>query len=281
MQRMKTPFPPMPVRWLRPMSTAALALLLGCAAPARLPAGWPESLRPLLPADVILLGEQHDAPAHQAMQAAAVQWLVAQGRLSALVLEMAEAGHSTQALPPGADESTVRAALGWDEQWWPWEHYAGAVMAAVRAGVPVFGGNLPRASMASAMNNTALDQLLPAAALADQRSAVREGHCDLLPEAQLPGMVRIQMARDQSMARTLAAAPRAAGQTVLLIAGGGHVLRSRGVPVYLPKNLELKVALAQAGKAQAAIESEADLTPVTAELPPQDACAPLRKLSGR
>lgn len=281
MQRMKTPFPPMPVRWLRPMSTAALALLLGCAAPARLPAGWPESLRPLLPADVILLGEQHDAPAHQAMQAAAVQWLVAQGRLSALVLEMAEAGHSTQALPPSADESTVRAALGWDEQWWPWEHYAGAVMAAVRAGVPVFGGNLPRASMASAMSNTALDQLLPAAALADQRSAVREGHCDLLPEAQLPGMVRIQMARDQSMARTLAAAPRAAGQTVLLIAGGGHVLRSRGVPVYLPKNLELKVALAQAGKAQAAIENEADLTPVTAELPPQDACAPLRKLSGR
>jgi uncharacterized iron-regulated protein len=281
MQRMKTPFPPMPVRWLRPMSTAALALLLGCAAPARLPAGWPESLRPLLPADVILLGEQHDAPAHQAMQAAAVQWLVAQGRLSALVLEMAEAGHSTQALPPSADESTVRAALGWDEQWWPWEHYAGAVMAAVRAGVPVFGGNLPRASMASAMSNTALDQLLPAAALADQRSAVREGHCDLLPEAQLPGMVRIQMARDQSMARTLAAAPRGRGQTVLLIAGGGHVLRSRGVPVYLPKNLEVKVALAQAGQAKTAIESEADLTPVTAELPPQDACAPLRKLSGR
>ncbi|MBK7720335.1 MAG: ChaN family lipoprotein [Simplicispira sp.] len=277
---MKTPFPPMPVRWLRPMSTAALALLLGCAAPARLPAGWPESLRPLLPADVILLGEQHDAPAHQAMQAAAVQWLVAQGRLSALVLEMAEAGHSTQALPPSADESTVRAALGWDEQWWPWEHYAGAVMAAVRAGVPVFGGNLPRASMASAMSNTALDQLLPAAALADQRSAVREGHCDLLPEAQLPGMVRIQMARDQSMARTLAAAPRGRGQTVLLIAGGGHVLRSRGVPVYLPKNLEVKVALAQAGQAKTAIESEADLTPVTAELPPQDACAPLRKLSG-
>lgn len=277
---MKTAFFSTPGRWPRTFLAAALALLFGCAAPARLPEGWPESLAALLPADILLLGEQHDAPAHQAMQAAAVQWLVAQGRLSALVLEMAEAGHSTQALPPSADESTVRAALGWDEQWWPWKHYAGAVMAAVRAGVPVFGGNLPRASMASAMNNTALDQLLPAAALADQRSAVREGHCDLLPEAQLPGMVRIQMARDQSMARTLAAAPRAAGQTVLLIAGGGHVLRSRGVPVYLPKNLELKVALAQAGKAQAAIENEADLTPVTAELPPQDACAPLRKLSG-
>lgn len=278
---MKTVFPPTPAHWLRPVSTVALALLLGCAAPARLPDGWPQSLAALLPADVMLLGEQHDAPAHQAMERTAVQWLAAQGRLSALVMEMAEAGHSTQALPPSADEATVRAALGWDEQWWPWQHYAGAVMAAVRAGVPVFGGNLPRTAMREAMNNTALDQLLPAAALADQFSAVREGHCDLLPEAQLPGMVRIQMARDQSMAHALAAAPRGPGQTVLLIAGGGHVLRSRGVPVYLPKNLEIKVALAQSGKAQAAIENEADLTSVTAELPPQDACAPLRKLPER
>jgi len=277
---MKTAFPPTPAHWLRPVSTVALALLLGCAAPVRLPDGWPQSLAALLPADAMLLGEQHDAPAHQAMERTAVQWLAAQGRLSALVVEMAEAGHSTQALPPGADEATVRAALGWDARWWPWQHYAGAVMAAVRAGVPVFGGNLPRASMASAMNNAALDQLLPAAALADQRRAVREGHCDLLPEAQLPGMVRIQMARDQSMARTLAAAPHGPGQTVLLIAGGGHVLRSRGVPVYLPKNLEVKVVLAQARQAQAAIKNEADLTSVSAELPPQDACAPLRKLSG-
>lgn len=264
-------------RWPHAIAAAVLALLLGCAAPMRLPAGWSESLAALLPANIILLGEQHDAPAHQAMEAAAVQWLVAQGRLSALVLEMAEAGHSTAALPADADEPSVRAALAWDERLWPWQPYQGAVMAAVRARVPVFGGNLPRAALRTAMQDEALDTALPPAARSAQLRAVREGHCDLLPEAQLPGMVRIQMARDQSMARTLAAAPRAPGQTVLLIAGAGHVLRSRGVPKYLPRNLEVKVALAQSGKAQPAIEIEADLAPVTAELPPQDACAPLRK----
>ena len=280
MQPMKTAFFSTPGRWPRTFLAAALALLFGCAAPARLPEGWPESLAALLPADILLLGEQHDAPAHQAMQAAAVQWLVAQDRLSALVLEMAEAGHSTAALPTDAAEAAVRTALSWDERLWPWQPYAGAVMAAVRAGVPVLGGNLPRTAMRAAMQDGALDAALPPAARSAQLQAVREGHCDLLPEAQLPGMVRIQIARDQSMARTLATAPRGPGRTVLLIAGGGHVLRSRGVPVYLPKNLEVKMALAQSGRAQAAIENEAHLAPVTKELPPQDACAPLRNLSG-
>ncbi|MGB4927678.1 MAG: hypothetical protein WBP25_14460, partial [Giesbergeria sp.] len=77
---MKTAFFSTPGRWPRTFLAAALALLFGCAAPARLPEGWPESLAALLPADILLLGEQHDAPAHQAMQAAAVQWLVAQDR---------------------------------------------------------------------------------------------------------------------------------------------------------------------------------------------------------
>jgi uncharacterized iron-regulated protein len=261
----------------RAAMAALLALVLaGCAAPARLPPGWPQSLAALLPADAILLGEQHDAAEHQALQAAAVQWLAVQGRLSALVLEMAEAGHGTAHLPAEAQEAAVRAALAWDERQWPWKPYSAAVMAAVRAGVPVLGGNLPRSAMRAAMLDEALDAALPPAARSAQLEAVREGHCDLLPETQLPGMVRIQIARDQSMARTLAAAPRAAGQTALLIAGGGHVLRSRGVPAHLPENFRSKVVLAQAGQTQAAIENEADAAPVTAPLPAHDACAGLR-----
>ena len=271
--RLRTRFP-----GRMPLLAALLATLAGCAAPALLPSGWPESLAKLLPADVLLLGEQHDAPAHQAMERTAVQWLAARGRLSAVVLEMAESGHSTAALAPGADEGAVRAALGWDERVWPWRTYAPAVMAAVRTGVPVLGGNLPRSTMKAAMQDAALDSALAPTAYAAQLQAVREGHCDLLPETQLPGMVRIQIARDQSMARTVLAAPRGPGQTVLLIAGSGHVLRSRGVPVYLPKNFESKVALGQSGKAQTAIESEADLAVVTAERPVEDVCAPLRAL---
>lgn len=260
----------------RRLLALTVLLLAGCAAPARLPPAWPGSLAQLLPADVLLLGEQHDAPAHQAMERAAVQWLAASGHLSALVIEMADAGRSTAGLAPGAGAAEVRAALGWDERLWPWERYAGVVLAAVRAGVPVLGGNLPRAAMRGAMQDTALDAALAPGAHAAQLHAVREGHCGLLPEAQLPGMVRIQIARDQSMARTVAAAPRAPGQVVLLVAGGGHVLRSRGVPVHLPKDLRQKVVVAHAGVSDAAIDTEADMRAATAALPAHDACAPLR-----
>ncbi len=265
-----------PRRWPCAFFAAALALLLGCAGAAKLPEGWPETLAQLLPADVILFGELHDVPAHQAMERSAVEWLSGQGKLSALVVEMAEAGQSTALLSANADEAAVRAALAWDERLWPWQHYAGAVMAAVRAGVPVLGGNLPRAAMPAVMRDAALDGALQPSARSAQLQAVRDGHCGLLPEAQLPGMVRIQIARDQSMARSVASAPRGPGQTVLLIAGGGHVLRSRGVPIHLPKNLTSKVVLTQVEQAQEAMKKEADLTPVTASNPQRDDCASLR-----
>ncbi|MFN3830549.1 MAG: ChaN family lipoprotein, partial [Tepidimonas ignava] len=87
----------------------------------------------------LLLGEQHDADAHQALQAAVVQVLAEQGRLAALVLEMAERGQNTRALAPNAPQAAVQAALQWNDRGWPWRRYGPVVMTAVRAGVPVLG----------------------------------------------------------------------------------------------------------------------------------------------
>ena len=251
------------------------ALLAGCAAPEpdRLPA---RTQQDLLPTDVLLLGEQHDAPEHQALQQATVQWLVGRGELAALVLEMAERGRSTAALPADASERAVQSALRWSDAAWPWASYGPVAMAAVRAGVPVLGGNLPRKALSSATTDAALDARLPPEAWQRQQDAVREGHCGLLPEKMLPGMVRVQIARDISMAQTAAQAHRP-GKVVLLVAGNGHVLRSLGVPLHLPANLRSKVVAAQAGSAQAAIESEADWVQLTSPLPPSDACAELRE----
>ena len=55
------------------------------------------------PPALLLLGEQHDAAAHQQWQAQTVQWLAQRQQLAALVLEMAEAGHSTQGLAATAN----------------------------------------------------------------------------------------------------------------------------------------------------------------------------------
>lgn len=185
---------------------------------------------------MLLLGEQHDAPDHQRRHHDKVTELTRQQRLAALAVEMAEQGRSTADLPRGADEAAVRAALGWQEEAWPWPAYAPAIMAAVRAGVPVLGANLPRTAMRAAMADESLDALLPPEALGRQREAIRAGHCDLIPPDRLAPMARIQIARDKAMAQTLVQAARP-GATAVLLAGSGHVEPDLGVPRHLPAGL--------------------------------------------
>lgn len=276
-------------RPLLPAAALSLALLgaAGCATPAPLGAAAQARLATLLPADALLLGEQHDAPAHQQLQRQAVQWLAARGELAALALEMAEQGRSTAGLPRDASEADVQHALAWRDAGWPWQTYRPVVMAAVRAGVPVLGANLPTARQRDAMRDAALDARLPPAALAEQQQRVRDGHCGLLPESQIGPMTRVQIARDIAMADTVRAA-RQPGRTVLLVAGNGHVHRALGVPLHLPPDLTTKVLSAQSGQAQAAIDSEvtdtlpahtsgADLLWPTPPVPPRDYCAELRR----
>jgi uncharacterized iron-regulated protein len=269
--------------------TAGCAALLaaGCAGmPGSAPqqpraASLPDRLQALLPADVLLLGEQHDAPDHQRLQREAVQWLAARGELAAVVMEMAEAGHSTAGLARNATPEAARAALQWNDAAWPWAAYGPVVMAAVAAGVPVLGGNLPRSELRAAMGHAAWDGHLPPAALQRQHAALRDGHCGLLPPSQIAPMARAQIARDASLARTARQALRP-GQTVLLVAGGGHVLRTLGVPTHWPAEIRSKVVLAQAGQALAAIKSDVlkgdvDAVLETPAIEAQDHCAALRK----
>lgn len=208
--------------------TVALVTLLlaGCAAP------------PGAPPDVLLLGEQHDAPEHQQLHHQAIQDLALQGRLAAVALEMAEQGASTAGLPPDAPESAVRAALRWDDNAWPWQAYGPAVMVAIAAGVPVVGANLPRPSLRAVMADATLDNLLAEPALKAQQQAVRVGHCGLLPETQIGPMTRVQIARDRAMAQTLAQAT-VAGKTAVLLAGAAHVDPALGVPQHLPSSLRV------------------------------------------
>jgi uncharacterized iron-regulated protein len=217
--------------------SACAAALLATACTVSLP------MPPLVagdgvPLDVLLLGEQHDAPDHQAMHRRVVQELADQHRLAAVVLEMVEHGRSTAGMPRDASPAQVREALGWAGAGWPWEPYQPAVMAAVAAGVPVLGGNLSRTELRAAMSDTSLDALLPGPALKAQQQAIRHGHCDLLPETQIAPMTRMQIAKDRAMAQALQQAVKP-GQTVVLLAGGRHVDRQLGVPQHLERGLRM------------------------------------------
>ena len=215
------------------IAAISLTLLCACASPLN------GSDIAHLDTALLLLGEQHDEPSHHRLERELVQALAGRGVLAALALEMVDSGASTAGLAPQASVAEVKRALHWGDGGWPWVDYGPAVMAAVAAGVPVFGANLQRGRLRSAMADASLDGMLPGPAIKAQQQAIREGHCGLLPESQIAPMTRMQIARDRNMAETLAglAVP---GKTVLLIAGAGHVDPEVGVPRHLPAGIASK-----------------------------------------
>ena len=260
----------------RPLLVALLATLLLLPACTVTGSDVRQRVDALLPADVILVGEQHDADDHQRIQRAVVLELAQRGQLAALALEMAQEGTSTTGLATHASEAEVQAALQWNDAGWPWHRYGPVVMAAVGQGVPVLGANLRRDAMRAAMANTALDTHLAPDRLEQQRADIRAGHCMLLPESQIAPMTRIQIARDAAMAATVHAA-RQPGKTVVLVAGGGHVRRDLGVPTHLAPATRVRVLLAVAGGQGAYERTVTDMVWPTPVMAPRDHCADLRR----
>ena len=269
------------------IGAAVLAALAACASPPEAPvlhnltgaalAQTTARLDALLPADVLLLGEQHDATAHQQIHGQVIALLAQRGLLGAVALEMADTGATTAALHPSSTELQVQSALKWNDRGWPWKAYGPAVMTAVRAGVPVIGANLPREAMRNVMGDAKLDNQLPGPALKAQQQLIRTGHCDLLPESQVTPMTRIQIAKDISMASNIAkvALP---GKVVVLLAGSGHVDRQLGVPQHLASTVNTKAVRLRAGDAAPGDSAESfDAVWVTPALPDKDYCAEFKE----
>ena len=269
------------------IGAAVLAALAACASPPEAPvlhnltgaalAQTTARLDALLPADVLLLGEQHDATAHQQIHGQVIALLAQRGLLGAVALEMADAGATTAALHPSSTELQVQSALKWNDRGWPWKAYGPAVMTAVRAGVPVIGANLPREAMRNVMGDAKLDNQLPGPALKAQQQLIRIGHCNLLPEDQIALMTRIQIAKDISMASNIVkvALP---GKVVVLLAGSGHVDRQLGVPQHLASTVNTKAVRLRAGDAAMGDSAESfDAVWVTPALPDKDYCAEFKE----
>ena len=253
-----------------------LSLLFATSAWAQGP--WRAQIQTLPRADMVLLGEQHDASEHQALARLSVEVLAASQRLSALVLEMADGGFSTEGLSVQATEAMVRERLQWNDAGWPWLRYGPVVMQAVRAGVPVVGANVPRSAMGAVMRDARYDDKVPGAILAGHRQRMRDGHCGLLPESQVPAMARIQIARDEQLAQTASQWVRD-GQTVLLLAGAEHVKKDRGIPLLMAPNSAqtLSVVWMQAATSKVEDPMLADVVWQTPPVPYKDHCADLAK----
>jgi uncharacterized iron-regulated protein len=205
----------------------------------------------------VLLGESHENPDHHRLQARLLRVAAQDAAPPAVVLEMLRADQqpaleaAESAEPPTLE--AIEAATDWDRSGWPpFALYAPIFSVALELHLPLVAGNLSAEERSLVVSGEplpaperarlGLDEPLPRRLEQSLVRELRDAHCGLLPESELPRMVRMQRAWDAALAQALLAAPEgeaqdpgadvagAEGARAVLIAGAGHVRRDRGVP---------------------------------------------------
>ncbi|TDF86234.1 ChaN family lipoprotein [Pseudomonas sp. H9] len=231
----------------------------------------------------VLVGEQHDNPDHHAVQLWLLRALASQRPQGSLLMEMlnpdqqAKVDAAQAASRAGNPPSDAFQALAWQANW-DWSVYGAIVTYALRQPYPLLSANLNRAQIMQiykqrpVLEGAASTRPEVQATLLDD---IRESHCGLLPESQMPAMLAVQQQRDRRMAESLLAAPTPA----VLLAGAFHVRKDLGVPLHLndlgAAEGNQVLILAEVGKAVSA--ESADYVWYTAAQPTQDHCAKLRR----
>ena len=236
---------------------------------------------PLPRADVFVLGEVHDNPAHHATQAD----LVARLAPTALVFEMVSPEDAVR-VTDTSDPDALAQTLRWADKGWPdFAMYHPIFRAA--PGARIVGGDTTRDDLMAAMQRSAADVLGigrigfnlwtdegPAfdALIEDQR----EAHCGMLPEDLLPGMVEAQRLRDATLALAARDAADATGGPVVVITGNGHARTDTGVPALL-KRLAPELSVWSLGQFEGSVPADApfDATTVSTPVERGDPCESL------
>lgn len=230
----------------------------------------------------VLVGERHDNPDHHALQLWLLRALAEHRATGSLLLEMLNPDQQAAVdrvrgeLAAGRRPADLPAALAW-QPGWDWALYGPLVSHALAQPYPLLAANLDRREITRVYRaSPALDGHLSTALRVQDRllAQIRESHCGMLPDSQLPAMLAVQQQRDRRMAERLLAAPTPA----LLFAGAFHVRRDLGVPLHLAdldSRGELVLILAEAGRPVAA--TAADFVWYTPARPEEDHCARFRK----
>ncbi|CAM3924330.1 ChaN family lipoprotein [Ectopseudomonas alcaliphila] len=236
----------------------------------------------LAPAERVLVGEQHDNPDHHALQL----WLLRelsrlrpQGSVSMEMLnpdQQNKVDQAQAAARAGQEITDPFDTLAW-QPGWDWSLYGPLVLHQLRQPYPLLAANLDRVDiMQIYRQRPTLQGKHSSASDVQERllADIRESHCGLLPDSQLPAMLAVQQQRDRRMAETLLSAP----QPSLLLAGAFHVRKDLGAPLHLADlgahTGNVVLILAEVGRSVDA--SMADYVWFTAAQPEQDHCAKLR-----
>jgi uncharacterized iron-regulated protein len=185
----------------------------------------------------VLLGEKHDNPDHHRLQAWMMRALVGAGARPGLAFEMIAVDRQA-ALDAATAATDIGAVVGWRERGWPdWAMYAPIAAAAREAGLPILAADLPRAQIRAATRAVpGTETGLSDAAISAIAAEMEKSHCGMVSGEAAARMASAQIARDAFMAERLIEAARTKpARTAVLIAGGGHIVRDRGVPFHLAR----------------------------------------------
>ncbi|SDG28617.1 MULTISPECIES: ChaN family lipoprotein [unclassified Duganella] len=228
----------------RVLAAAAITLLAGCASSgkqAALPAA--DLLGPANP-QVLLLGEVHDNAQGHKLRYELLRQRVEAGWRPVIVMEQFDRENQDvldKAQKSCLDAQCVIQVAGGAR--WDWQLYYPVLQLALTYHLPLVAGNLSRADASrvvrdgvkssfdpQSVKDYQLDQPLPEAVRSAQQNEIVAGHCNMLPEMMVGGMVDAQVARDIWMAKIVRDQQP---KDVVLIAGNGHVRKDIGVGYWL------------------------------------------------
>jgi uncharacterized iron-regulated protein len=241
----KTPLPP----WV--LKINMLKAPVGPEEILKLPEGDPipfvQLLNDLDTTRVIFIGESHDQTEHHQIQVKMIQDLVAKGRDVAIGMEMFE--RSQQAtLDRWSQGLLTEEEFLIESQWektWGIDHelYKGILDAAKTHHLKILGLNVPRDLVRTVAENGMQGlspeerKLLPEMDLANRQhrayiATIFKGH-EKGSAKDFGNFYEAQCLWDEGMAQSLSEflkSPQAAGKTVLVLAGSGHIVFGFGIP---------------------------------------------------
>ncbi|HEY1099729.1 MAG TPA: ChaN family lipoprotein, partial [Myxococcota bacterium] len=205
----------------------------------------------------VMVGEQHDQPAHHELQRRVVQWLGSDGPGLVVGMEMLswEKQRALDAFNAGSiDVDGLGAAVDWQKTWgFPLALYAPIFVTGHDVGARFVALNAPK-ELVRAVRTQGLQalrpveqELLPELDLDDELHRAwfegvfsSAGHP--LSASDLDGFYRAQVVWDEAMAdRAAHALLVEKARQVVVVAGAGHVAAGRGVPQRLERRLKERV----------------------------------------
>ncbi|QBZ91845.1 iron(III) ABC transporter [Pseudomonas viciae] len=234
----------------------------------------------LATASRVVVGEKHDNRDHHALQLWLLQALAERRAQGSLLLEMLTpqqqpriaAVRQLSTLP-----KDLPGALDWSPGW-DWSLYGPVIEFVLTQPYPLLAANLDAAEIqrfyrqAPGLSGVRTNATVVKGELLGQ---IRESHCGLLPESQMPAMLAVQQQRDRRMAERLLDAPTPA----LLFAGAWHGRKDVGVPLHALDlgASEAPIVLMLAEEGRDVTSTMADYVWYTPATPPQDYCAQMRE----